>query len=286
VLKLPRDRHQSKRSSAAFCLAALVALLAGFGVQPVAAQQAVMSPPPMVVPPPLPPGPPSTGIEILATPYLWFPWTSATITPSRVLLPSASSTIGPGDLIDHITWVPFMGSLEVRDGQWGFLADFIHAPLKSGISTRQILFNGASGNITLDAGTAMFLYRPIQSSYQYLDVGLGMRAWGLSGGIALSEGLLPPLSVSSGLSWADPLISLRYHRELGNGFSTTVYGDLGGFGIGAHVDWQLLGTIDYAWRPGIDLHVGFRSLNFNYGAQQAGFNTNMYGPLIAATIRF
>ena len=34
--------------------------------------------------------------------------------------------------------------------------------------------------------------------------------------------------------------------ELGNGFGLTAYGDVGGFGLGAHVDWQVIGTIDYA----------------------------------------
>jgi hypothetical protein len=92
--------------------------------------------------------------------------------------------------------------------------------------------------------------------------------------------------VSNGLSWADPLIAARYHRELGNGYSATAYGDLGGFGIGAHFDWQLVGTIDYALKSWIDLHVGFRSLNFSYGAPAANFNVSMYGPILSATFRF
>ena len=27
-----------------------------------------------------------------------------------------------------------------------------------------------------------------------------------------------------------------YHRDFGNGFGFTTYGDLGGFGVGAHID--------------------------------------------------
>jgi hypothetical protein len=59
------------------------------------------------------------------------------------------------------------------------------------------------------------------------------------------------------------MIAARYHRDLGNGFSATADGDLGGFGVGAHFDWQLIGTIDYAVASGIELHAGFRSLNFS-----------------------
>ena len=132
----------------------------------------------------------------------------------------------------------------------------------------------------------MFLYRALAAPDQYVDVGIGVRGWGLAGGISLNEGLLPALNVSNGLSWADPLLAARYHRDLGDGFSLTAYGDVGGFGLGAHLDWQLIGTIDYALSSGVDLHAGFRSLNFNYGAARADFNFNMNGPIIAATVHF
>jgi len=68
--------------------------------------------------------------------------------------------------------------------------------------------------------------------------------------------LLPSFNAATGLSWADPLIGVRYHRDLGNGFSATASGDIGGFGAGAHLDWQLLDTIDYALNSWIELHGG------------------------------
>ena len=115
----------------------------------------------------------------------------------------------------------------------------------------------------------MFLYRPFAQPDQYLDVGVGVRAWGFAGDISLRRGLLPAVSVVNGLSWADPMIAARYHRDLGNGFGATAYADVGGFGVGAHVDWQVIGTLDYAANNWIDLNAGFRSLNFNYTAQRA-----------------
>ena len=224
--------------------------------------------------------------ELLATPYLWVPWTSANIRPSNTRIPSASSTIDPGKLISHLTWVPFMGQFEIRNGQFGFVGDFIHAPVKSGISTRNILFGGGTGKVTIDTGSGIFLYRPISSPDQYVDIGLGFRVWGVDGQIALNQERLRAVTVSDGFVFADPLIAARYHRELGNGFGATLYADLGGFGVGAHFDWQLVGTIDYAMRPGVHLHAGFRSLNFSYGGTAANFNVNMYGPIIGATFRF
>jgi len=101
----------------------------------------------------------SPAIEVLATPYLWLPWSSIGVRPSNTRIPRASTTIDPGGLITHLTWLPFMGAAELRYDQFGLLIDFIHAPAKAGISTANVLFSGGTRNPTLDTGTAVFLYR-------------------------------------------------------------------------------------------------------------------------------
>lgn len=235
---------------------------------------------------PGPPPAPMQGIEVLATPYLWLPWTSVNVHPNNSRIQSQSTTVDPGQLITHLTWVPFMGEIEFRYGPYGVIADYIHAPLKAGASTRGVLFSGATAGLTIDTGTAMFLYRVMQDPIQHVDVGGGIRAWGLDGDISLNQGLLPSAIVSKGLSWADPMLAARYHRDLGNGFGATAYADVGGFGAGANVDWQLVGLIDYTVASWLDLHAGFRTLNFSYDGPLAKFNAHMYGPILSGTIRF
>ena len=100
--------------------------------------------------------------------------------------------------------------------------------------------------------------------------------------------MLPTANVARTAGWVDPLLAARYHRDLGNGLGLTGYGDVGGFGVGAHVDWQVIGTLDYALRCWATLRLGYRSLNFNYqaGGGDLGFNVHMKGPIVAATFRF
>ena len=156
-----------------------------------------------------------------ATTYLWFPWTSVEARPADRRFASRSTTIDPGNLYSHLTWVPFMGMAEFRSGPYGLVLDYIHVPLKAGVSTRNVLFGGGSAGLTLDTGTAMFFTDPFVQPDQYLDIGIGVRAWGLDGSITLNENILPSVTVANGLSWADPLLAARYHRELGNGFGVT-----------------------------------------------------------------
>jgi hypothetical protein len=265
-----RDGHASRVEVALLCATVVIAFFR-LGDYPACAQQASLGP---------------TTWEALVTPYFWAPWTDIGINPSNRRIPSASGTVDFDQLAGHLSWVPFTGQIEFRNGPYGFLADYIHAPVRAGITTRNILFGGGSSGSTVDTGTAMFLYRPFAEPDQYLDLGMGVRAWGFGGNVSLNEGLLPAVNVTAGGAWADPLLAVRYHRELGNGFGATAYGDVGGFGLAAHIDWQIIGTIDYELKPGIDLHAGFRSLNFNFGAPRAGFDVNMYGPIVAATFRF
>jgi hypothetical protein len=99
---------------------------------------------------------------------------------------------------------------------------------------------------------------------------------------------VPTQSVDESRNWADPLIAARYRVGFGNGFGLTAYGDVGGFGIAAHSDWQISGVLDYAWSPSLSFRVGYRSLNVNYQASGAplGFNLHMKGPLLGLTMRF
>jgi hypothetical protein len=49
------------------------------------------------------------------------------------------------------------------------------------------------------------------------------------------------------------------------------------------------GTIDYTVKPSVDLHLGYRSMNFNYtasGGFDLGYNVRLRGPILGATFKF
>ncbi len=226
-------------------------------------------------------------LQFLVTPYFWASGVNTTINTPNPNVPNLNETVDFNKIFNHLAWVPFMGAAELRYGPFGGLVDFIHVPLRVPVTTRNVLFSSGTGTLSMNIGTATFLYRAIATPNQSLDAGVGVRAWGLSTTVALNPGLLPGTSFTSGGSVADPLVALRYHYKLGNGFGFTVYGDVGGFGLAAHSDWQVLGTIDYAVNSWIDLHAGYRSLNINYtGSRSVGFDVAMRGPILGATFRF
>jgi hypothetical protein len=229
-----------------------------------------------------------SGYQFFVTPYLWLASVHATTMTPLERAPEVNSNISTIDLLSHLDGAPFMGSAEARYGQLGFLVDAIHLPVSTNITTHNVFYQGGNAALRVNTGTGMALYRMIEDPLQFADAGLGFRAWGFSSRVALNPGLLPGVSVNPGGGWADPLIGARYHRDLGNGFELTAYGDVGGFGVGAHVDWQVLGTVDYSLNQSWNLHLGYRSLNFNITGSEGrfGFDVHMRGPILAGTFRF
>jgi len=132
----------------------------------------------------------------------------------------------------------------------------------------------------------VFLYHAVDQPLQSIDTGVGFRAWGVSSELTLNGGLLPTTGVNRSAQWGDPLIAARYHRDLGNGFGLTAYGDVGGFGLAAHVDWQVSGTLDYALKSWVALRLGYRSLNVTASGTNLGYDVHLKGPILAASFRF
>jgi hypothetical protein len=233
------------------------------------------------------------GAQFITNPYLWLGGIHETVTTPIPRASSVNIDVDPIQVLGDLNAVPFMGSLEIRDEPFGLFGDALHIPLGTGLKTHNIAFNGGSAQIIQNTGTALLLYRFVDVPTQYADLGLGFRAWGFTTDVNLNPGQLPGMTSNENATWGDPLIGGRYHIDLPagflpSGFGFSAYGDVGGFGVNAHSDWQLIGTIDYTPSPWINLHLGYRTLNFDYTASQIaiGFNVHLRGPILAATIKF
>ena len=256
-------------------LAALAVALAGIGAapSPVAAQDASGL----------------GGVRFFVTPYLWLAGINSTIETPLPRAPTVNSDVSAIDLLSHLSAVPFMGSLEIRDGPLGLLGDALHVPVSADITTRNVFFQGGKAALITNTGTALLLYRALDIPGQYADLGGGFRAWGFhlepdleprdhSRSECHPLGRLGRPAVRRTLPYRPPQ-RVRPHclwrcRRLWRW---------------RHSDWQLIGTVDYTPTPWIDLHLGYRSLNFDYtasGGLTLGFDVHMKGPILAATFRF
>ncbi|GIL01077.1 MAG: hypothetical protein BroJett030_09760 [Alphaproteobacteria bacterium] len=65
-----------------------------------------------------------------------------------------------------------------------------------------------------------------------------------------------------------------------------LYGDYGGFGVGADSTWQLLATLNYNLTDRKTLSLGYKTLAVDYSNAGHVFDTTLSGPVVALTFRF
>ncbi|TIS72383.1 MAG: hypothetical protein E5W94_31050, partial [Mesorhizobium sp.] len=87
-------------------------------------------------------------------------------------------------------------------------------------------------------------------------------------------------------TWVDPIIGVAGDVALGNGFGLHGEADVGGFGLGADIDWQVQGTLQYRYSDSVTLEAGYRYLAVDYDDDGFVFDIAMQGPIIGARFRF
>ncbi len=129
-----------------------------------------------------------------------------------------------------------------------------------------------------------------------LDVLAGARYFTLGTDVTL--GITPgPLNLlptrverSQSKDWIDPTIGAKLVVPLSEDLQLGLRGDIGGFGAGSDLTWNVVGGFEHDIAPGTSLVVGYRILDIDYergsGSDKIVFDTQFRGPIIGFTFRF
>src|SRR5881392_942492 len=86
--------------------------------------------------------------------------------------------------------------------------------------------------------------------------------------------------------WFDPYVGLRGRYNFNKVFYTAVRGEIGGFGVGADLMWEVEGVIGINLTRSIFTEVGYRALGADYDNDGLLFDAVMHGPQITTGITF
>jgi hypothetical protein len=93
-------------------------------------------------------------------------------------------------------------------------------------------------------------------------------------------------SISRQDDWFDPYIGLRGRYNFNKALYTAVRGEIGGFGVGADLMWEVEGVIGINLTRSIFTEVGYRALGGNFEDDDFKFDAVMHGPQITTGITF
>jgi len=86
--------------------------------------------------------------------------------------------------------------------------------------------------------------------------------------------------------WFDPYVGLRGRYNFNKAFYTAVRGEIGGFGVGADLMWEVEGVLGINLTHSIFTELGYRALGGNFENDNFKFDVVMHGPQITTGITF
>jgi hypothetical protein len=86
--------------------------------------------------------------------------------------------------------------------------------------------------------------------------------------------------------WFDPYVGLRARYNFNKTYYTAVRGEIGGFGVGADLMWEVEAVVGLNWTRSIFTEVGYRALGGNFEEDNFRFDVVMHGPQITTGITF
>jgi hypothetical protein len=86
--------------------------------------------------------------------------------------------------------------------------------------------------------------------------------------------------------WFDPYVGLRARYNFNKTYYTAVRGEIGGFGIGADLMWEVETVVGINLTRSIFTEIGYRALGGNFEDNGFRFDVVMHGPQITTGITF
>jgi hypothetical protein len=200
---------------------------------------------------------PASDWHFAVSPYLWFPGVHGGIGVNGAQIVGIHASAG--DLLSHFRF-GLMGVVEPRYKRIVMPLDIVWVRLGD---DRALTNLGTVGNFKASEFilTQKIGYRLIDKKMIKIDGLGGFRYWHLGQSVSFTAN---SLNFSSSQNWVDPLVGGRITGNLSPKVSVIVAGDVGGWGAGSQLDYQVVGLLGYRIKPAMALQVGYRYLAVNY----------------------
>jgi hypothetical protein len=190
--------------------------------------------------------------------------------------------VGFDDLISKIEF-SFMGLVEARKGRWGLMADLFYAKL--GIESNGRLVD-IDSEIEQFIGNFVVAYRWVETPKTIFDTYAGVRVNWMETDVKVDRLFAADSSASGSKTWVDPIIGIRFQRELSEKFFFRAAGDVGGFGMASDFTWQAMASIGYHINDSSSVALGYRAIGTDYTNNDITYDVTSHGLLLGYEMKF
>lgn len=217
--------------------------------------------------------------------YLMFPNIDGETGIGELLVPIDASA---GDVFSHLK-IGGMFYFEAQTSKWALTSDIVFMNLNEDITPNKLIESGeVTGKQFIWEAAALYRLAP------FWEVGVGGRLNNLEVGIDATRKVIPSgtkeVSKNKTATWYDPVLITRLATDIDGKWLFQFRGDVGGFGIGSDITWQLGGYVGYRFTKVFQLTGGYRILSMDYNKDvkntQFVFNVDEFGPVIRLGFNF
>jgi hypothetical protein len=232
--------------------------------------------------------------EFALSPYLWLPALEGDLAIEDLSAPDVDTGLEDTGSTPLGLKFGLPVRVEVRKGDLVLTLDSIYVNLGSddlellGVKT-DIDLEGL--NLEFGGGYRLGMWplsRGFTSALSF-EVLAGGRYMYIDGSIEV-EVLGQQLQVDKSIDWLEPFIGGQVALLLLKRWTLSIRGDVGGFGVGSYLTWNLVGTVSWRVTRLLSLVVGYRAMNIDFSAGSAAeqFKLNMllHGPGLGVTFHF
>ena len=218
--------------------------------------------------------------------YLIFPYMKGDIGIGNSITVPVDAT--PGDIFSKLKFGGML-YLEAHTKKWAITSDLIYMSLDQEITTGNLWHSGSAGVKQLIWEPAAF-YRLAS----FLEVGAGGRLNNLQASIDARRNVFPAgteeVIENASKTWFDPIFITRLTADIKDKWLFQFRGDIGGFGVGSDLTWQLQAYAGYRFSKAFKLNLGYRYLSMDYDkgtdADRFMYNVDTFGPEISLGFNF
>lgn len=213
-----------------------------------------------------------------------------------LLFPNMRGTVGLADLrevtVDANTNEIFgnlkMGAMlyaETSNDIWAIGSDVIYMELAQGVKPGSAYISGE-----LTAKQFAWEVSGLRKVNPWLELGVGGILNSVNSGVNVNRNLIGGGTNSASKSltktWFDPMLIARIKSKAGEKFIYQFRGEIGGFGIGSDLAWQMQAVAGYQFSELFSITGGYRIISLDYetgsGQDYFHYNIDTSGP----TVRF
>jgi len=195
----------------------------------------------------------------------------------------------PQDIFDNLQ----MGAMfyaEARNDDWTFSTDLLYMDLGSGHSIDEPGFIEDVDVSVAQLGWELAAMRRLTPNF---ELGLGLTYNQIDVDIDIAVGLPGPpsqLSVGGKEEWFDPTIVARATWPLDDHWFIQARGNVGGFGVGSDLMWQIMADVGYRPSEKWFFSFGYRVIDFDYdqgsGLDRFVYDMQTFGPVLRLGFNF